>query len=266
MAYIKINKDNFHYNLTQLTKKVNDLKKISVVLKDNAYGHGLKIIARLASEYGITQAVVISTKEAIQIEKYFNNVLILDDVPFDHKRFSFAITSMNVLKSLESNINIELKVDTGMHRNGIMLDELDEALRIIKYRNLKLVGVMTHHKSADSLSSEFFWQEKIFDKVKKIVLTQGFKNIRFHSHNSAATLRNHSFNGDMARVGIAIYGYNELPNILNSITLKPVLSLWAKKISSRILKKGQRVGYTGSYIAKKDMCISTYDLGYGMDG
>ena len=87
--------------------------------------------------------------------------------------------------------------------------------------------------------------------------------IRFHSFNSASALRLNCKNQELIRLGIGAYGYSELPNICDTLELKPVLSLWAKKISTRVFKKGQRVGYGGSYTAPKEMSISTYDLGYG---
>ncbi|MCG3719622.1 alanine racemase, partial [Aliarcobacter butzleri] len=40
-------------------------------------------------------------------------------------------------------------------------------------------------------------------------------------------------------------------------------SLWASRLSTRILKKGQSVGYGGTFTATEDMLVSTYDVGYG---
>ena len=263
MATIKISKSNLYYNLNQLALKSGSKTKIAAVLKDNAYGHGIELIARLVSSYGLKEAVVISNKEAKKIEKYFNNILILHDTPTQNPKFSYAVVELNQLKTVPKGVKLELKVDTGMHRNGILISELPTALKLVKKRELNLFGVFTHYRSADELSSEFAWQKKNFEEVKQIVLNYKFKNIRFHSHNSASLLRSSSFNEDIARVGIAMYGYNELPTIFNSIKLKPILSLWAKRTSSRELKKGQRVGYGGDFIAPKDMIISTYDIGYG---
>ncbi len=262
MAYIKIDKENFFYNLKQLSLKSGDKRKIAAVLKDNAYGHGLKEMASLASEFGLKEAVVINTKEAKKIEHLFENILILNDTPIFHPRFSFAITSLEALKVAPKDAKIELKIDTGMHRNGIALDELTKALEIIKKRKLNFFGAFTHFKSADELSSELFWQMKNFQKVKEQIIAKGFR-VRFHSFNSAALLRTKSFDEDIARVGIAIYGYYELPPIFDEIKLKPVLSLWAKRVNTRKLYKGQRVGYGGDFIAPKDMLVSTYDIGYG---
>ncbi len=67
----------------------------------------------------------------------------------------------------------------------------------------------------------------------------------------------------MARVGIAAYGCMQLPAAFEEKSLKPVLSLYAKKISSRELKKGESVGYGATYTTEKDCIVSNYDFGYG---
>ncbi len=263
MATIHISKDNFFHNLNQLALKAGSKERLAVVLKDNAYGHGLTIMAGLAAEYGITQAVVISVEEAERIRSYFDQILILNGTPFPDETFSFAVTDLRQLSAIDPAARIELKVDTGMHRNGIVMEELEEALAIIRNRSLGLVGVMTHYRSADVLSSEWYWQKKNFETVKQTVRSSGFKNVRFHSHNSAALLRSKHFNEDMARVGIAIYGYNELPEVYDPVPLRPVLSLYAGRTSTRHLPSGARIGYGGDYTVAKSATVSTYDLGYG---
>ena len=263
MAFIHINKQHFYHNLNKIALQTGSVKKVAIVLKDNAYGHGLELMAKLASEFGITQAVVRSTKEAEKIKTYFSHILILGDSIIKHDKYIYTINRLTDIKEAQEGANVELKVDTGMHRNGIAIDELDEALALIEEKKLKLVGVMTHYRSADELSSEFFWQQKNFERVKEHIKVTGFTNVRFHSHNSASILRNKNFDEDLVRVGIGAYGYNELPDIFDKIELKPVLSLYAHKISTRVLTKGQRVGYGGDFKAERNMSISTYDIGYG---
>ncbi|SHO81212.1 Alanine racemase [hydrothermal vent metagenome] len=258
MAYITISRDNFHYNLQQINKLVS-LDKIAVVLKDNAYGHGLEIIAQLSQEYGIKHSVVKSIKEANIIKEYFETILILNDKPIEDDKFYFAINNIDRLKSANSRAKIELKIDTGMHRNGIDMAQVDEAINIIKENNLNLVGVMSHTKSSDDLSSELFWQEKNFDKV--LAKFKAFSNIRTHLYNSSAILRNKQSKYTIIRVGIAIYGYNELSYIFNPIKLKPILSLYAVKNTTRYLSFNNRIGYGGD--GNNDGVISTYDIGYG---
>jgi alanine racemase len=263
MAFIKINKENFYHNLNQIALKTGAKDKIAIVLKDNAYGHGLVLMAKLASAYGIKHAVVRKSAEAQQIEAFFETILVLGDSIMKHEKYRYTINSVEEITQAQKGAKVELKVDTGMHRNGIAVDELEEALKSIKKQGLELAGLMTHYRSADELSSELFWQQKQFEVVKEKVKSMGFTNVRIHSHNSAAILRSKSFTEDLVRVGIGVYGYNELPHTFDVILLKPVLSLYAKKISSRVLKEGERVGYGGDYVTPKEMSVSTYDLGYG---
>jgi len=263
MAYIQLKTSNFYYNLTQIAKKTQDINKVAIVLKDNAYGHGLEEMATLASEFGISEAVVRNVSEAQKISTLFSNILILGAKGFFHKQYSFAINCLADIDKAQKHTRVELKVDTGMHRNGIAMEELEEALEKIKSKELHLIGIMTHYRSADELSSELFWQQKNFAKIKTKIKALGYKNIRFHSHNSATILRVKHFDEDLVRIGIGAFGYNELHKIFDKISLKPVLAIYAQKIATRVLKKGQRLGYGGDFIAPREMRISSYDLGYG---
>jgi alanine racemase len=220
-------------------------------------------MAGLAHNFGIQHAVVKNLKEAQIIRHLFKTVLVLKDKIVADEVISFTINTLSDITNAQEGARVELKVDTGMHRNGISIDEVDSALVQIETKGLKLVGVMTHFRAADVLSSELFWQKKNFEIVKEKVKKQGFENIRFHSHNSAATLRSKTFTEDMVRAGIAIYGYNELPTMYDEVSLKPVLTLHAKRVVTRKLKKSQKVGYAGDFTAPKDMTVSTYNLGYG---
>lgn len=85
----------------------------------------------------------------------------------------------------------------------------------------------------------------------------------FHSCNSAGLFRGENFTEDMARIGIAMYGYLSNDEVLDFPKLKPVLSLWANRISTRVLNEKESVGYGGTFITDKKITISTYDLGYG---
>jgi alanine racemase len=130
MAFIKINKQNFYYNLNQIALKTGSVEKIAIVLKDNAYGHGLELMAKLSSDFGIKHAVVRTRKEAECIRFLFESILILGDSITKDSVFSFTVNSLEDIKQAQSGAKVELKVDTGMHRNGIALDELEESLAL----------------------------------------------------------------------------------------------------------------------------------------
>jgi len=263
MAFITINRQNFFYNLNQFSLKSGSPDQIAIVLKDNAYGHGLVEMAQLASSFGLTQAVVRTYPEAKVIQSYFRTILILGDQARVAQGCRFAINTLEDIAQAQAGSMVELKVDTGMHRNGIAMEELEEALVLIRQKGLKLVGVMSHNRSADELSSELFWQQKNFEKVKEILHDQALDGLRVHTFNSASALRLSCGDQDLIRLGIGAYGYSTLPSLYEVLELKPVMALWAKRVATRQLKKGQRIGYGGTFEAHRDMVVSTYDLGYG---
>ena len=268
MAYITLNKNNFFHNLDAIANKTKSKDKIALVLKDNAYGHGLLEVSSMAKEYGIKRAVVKSYNEALEIDGYFEYILVLADFPqAKNDKIRYTINDMNSIEKFPAGTKVELKVDTGMHRNGIKIDELKEAFFKIKEQGLVLEALFTHHRSADELTSEWFWQNENLKKVKAeanyLDEEFGFKALRIHSSNSASLFRHCDFDEDMVRVGIAAYGCLELPSSFNQVELKPVLSLFASKVSSRKLKKGEAIGYGAIYVTDKDCRVSNYDFGYG---
>ncbi|MFA6193189.1 MAG: alanine racemase [Sulfurimonas sp.] len=268
MAKITLNKNNFFNNLDIIAKATKSVDKIAVVLKDNAYGHGLVEMAGMAQEYGVKKAVVQTDAEAKVIEDIFDYILVLAEIPCEaSEKIRYTINDLNSINKFPQATLVELKVDTGMHRNGVSMHELKEAFTKIKEQGLLLEGVFTHHRSADELNSEWFWQKDNFKKVKKeakeLAKEFGFGTLRFHSSNSAALFRNSDFDEDMARVGIAAYGCMQLPDAIKIEGLKPVLSLYANKISSRKLAKGERVGYGGTYEMCEDTVVGNYNFGYG---
>ena len=268
MPFIKINKQNFFNNLDTIAQKTQRKNKIALVLKDNAYGHGLDIMAKLANEYGITKAVVQNDKEAQSIVPLFESVLVLADIPKQaDEKIHYTINTIDDIPRFPKQTKVHLKVDTGMHRNGIDPSELEAAFAAIIKQDLQLTGIFSHHRSADELTSEWFWQKENFKKIKKasleLIRQFDLPLPAFHLSNSASLMRSSTFDEDMARVGIAAYGCMEVPKPLQNEELKPVLSLYANKIGSKQLPKGSRIGYGGAHTLKEDAIISTYDIGYG---
>lgn len=263
MSYIELNKSSFFNNLDIIAQKTADKAKISLVLKDNAYGHGLLEIAKMAQEYGISKAVVRRESEAEQIKAFFDHILILSaSFPVANPEdYSYTVNALSDIPKFPANCRVELKVDTGMHRNGIAMGELEEAFKMIEAGQLNLEAVFTHYRSSDAMSAEWFWQKKNFEEVKKRSLAYK-KDLRFHSYNSASLFRSSQCDEDMVRVGIAAYGCLQMEKGFEETGLKPVLSLYAEKISSRRLAKGERLGYNATFEADKEIDVTNYDIGY----
>jgi len=269
LAKIALSRSAFFHNLSLLAQKLGNKERIAVVLKDNAYGHGLIPMAELANAFGIIRAVVRTVEEAEAVAHLFDEILILNPrTPSSvDARFTLVVNDLDTLSTLPPHTRVDLKIDTGMHRNGLHAADLKKAFSLLIQQRLQLNGVMTHFRSADILGSELFWQTARWKSVKQEVLRlcgiHALPKPLFHSANSAAVLRLNHYDDDYARCGIATYGYHEMPKPFGPYDLKPVLKLYAQKITTLSLKKGERIGYGGTFAAPLDMRVSTYDIGYG---
>jgi alanine racemase len=255
MATVYLHKQNLFNNLDKISK-INP--NILAVIKDNAYGHGIITFSKMLKEWGIEKVCVKNNYEAEIVSDLFEEIIVF----FPHtgrsaKNFSYCINSLKQLKK-NRHPYIHLKIDTGMHRNGITEEELEESLKIIKEKEFELKGVFTHFCCADETGCDTFIQYEKFKKIKKSVENFCFRNglnkPYFHIANSHA-LEKLPETFDYVRPGIAMYGGME--------GYKPVMELRASVISSRILKKNNGCGYNKNFMAHKDMHITTIDVGYG---
>lgn len=258
MALIKLHKASYEFNLEKIASKVGGFDKLICIFKDNAYGHGAKLLAPIAKEKGVCFVAVKNENEAKELEGLFDSILILSHRPNanENPKFIYALNDALQINKYKKGTRIHLKIDTGMHRNGICVKDLPRIYQILKKKALKLEGIFTHFSSADELDASFFVQYKSFQKAKECIVNLGKKELLFHSYNSAALFRTSFFPKDeLCRVGLSQFGYADEG-------LKKVLSLYAHKLSQRILQAGQSVGYNRSFTAKKELKIATYDLGY----
>jgi alanine racemase len=262
LGYIKLDKKAFFHNLDYFSS-VCSKEKLAIALKDNAYGHGIEQISLMCEEYGIKHVFVRDLSEAKVAKKHhFETILVLYDIPeTKDDDIIVSINSLELLEKIPAHSKVELKVDTGMNRNGISPNQIEQACNAISEKNLILNGVFTHFCCSDEKNNNTRYQESRFLKaiaeVKKYI-SYGF---RIHCANSAGTHKVDMSKYDLARVGIGAYGYLDIEE---EECLLPVLSLHAKKIATKILKSGDSVGYgSKAYLAMGDCVVSNYDIGYG---
>ena len=262
MGYIKLNKQAFFHNLDYFSK-ICTKQKLAIALKDNAYGHGIESIAFMASEYGIKHVFVRNLQEADIAKQYgFETILVLYDIPKQKDdRFIISVNSLLDLSSVPQKSKIELKIDTGMNRNGIDIKEIQKACSLIIKNNLILNGVFTHFCCADENNNITQIQEEKFLKTISVIKKIINYDFRVHCANSAGVHKVNMDKYQLARIGIGVYGYLDIEE---EKYLKPVLSLHANKIATKNIKKGEHIGYgSDAYIAFEDMTVSNYDIGYG---
>jgi alanine racemase len=165
-------------------------------------------------------------------------------------------------------IKIHLDVDTGMHRYGIDLAEIDDYLDLIQScDNVALDGISSH--LADGDNHEFTFNEQqanVFDGVVERVRNRGFNPKYLHLANAPGFSKVHSEHANAFRPGIAIYGVNPLTTadpkheIMDQI--KPAMRLVSTVTKIRHLKPGDTVSYGRTFTADKQMDIAVIPIGY----
>ena len=95
MAFITINKAHFFHNLDVLCAKAGGKTKLMAVLKDNAYGHDLRLMASLASEYGLKRAAVKNIEEAEQIK----NTTISEELALPPVKIHCSVLAEDAIKA-----------------------------------------------------------------------------------------------------------------------------------------------------------------------
>ena len=270
---VRIFKDALLHNLHEFQNKYPNVK-FAPVLKSNAYGHGLVQVAKILDNQAIAFFMVDSFYEALVLRRagIASPILILGYVRQEQivnnklKHVSFGIIDFqqlkNIITALKTPQNFHLKVDTGMHRQGILMADVETAIQLIRQNpNFILEGVCTHFADADSGDKAF--TESQIEKWNKIAQTfkREFPSIKyFHASNTAGSYFLPKIQANVARLGIGLYGFNTSP--FSKLDLKPALEMKSIISSLKIIGAGEKVGYGIIFQAKQEIKIATVPVGY----
>lgn len=235
-------------------------KKIMAVIKNNAYGHGIKEISSyLDNDTRINYFVVNTIKEGLFLRnnKITKPILLLGNVePKDYnlcfkKNLTLSINSLKIFYELLDNEyhgKTHLNVNTGMNRLGV---NKEYALRILN-SSLNIEGIYTHYIGNEDDFYNIKKQHQIFiDVLSKI---DHSKYIIHDVSSNSVSLLDLKYTTSI-RLGLGLYG-------LNYIT-KPILTLKSPIINIIKVRKNESVSYHSSFIAPKDGYILTIPFGYG---
>lgn len=243
--------------------------KVFAVIKANAYGHGLERAARaLADAHGFA---VVELEAAVRLREfgYTQRIALLEgffeprelEVIVEHG-LATVIHSVEQLKMLEalpprSDLDVLLKVNTGMNRLGLEPRELPGALTHLKsHPGVRSITLMTHFANADDPRG-IDSQLAIFEG-----LAAG-ENLPRTLANSAAILRYPESHADWVRPGIMLYGCSPYPEgNAADLDLKPAMTLESEIIAVREIARGDAVGYGSAYVAQGRMRVGVIACGY----
>lgn len=245
---------------------------IAPVLKSNAYGHGIEIVGKTLDSLNPPFFCVDSIFEAYQLLKIKvkTPILVMGYVSGENLKvkklpFSFSVYTQQMLENIKKyqpQAPIHMFVDTGMHREGVPLEELPAFLKKAKDMDLKIEGLMSHFAKPDApYNINTGNQIDNFENALSIGKSLGIKFEHVHLFASVGVMNIKSYKnmGNIARVGKALYGIDV---VKNSTKLKPALRLKSTIIQLKDLKKGERVGYDFVFKAPYDMKTAILPIGY----
>ncbi|HCR52860.1 MAG TPA: bifunctional UDP-N-acetylmuramoyl-tripeptide:D-alanyl-D-alanine ligase/alanine racemase [Cytophagales bacterium] len=263
------------YNLNYFRSLLQPNVKLMVMVKAFAYGSGSKEIASLLQYHHVDYLGVAYADEGVELR---NNHIRLPIMVMNPSEDSWPIMlehhlepeiySLNLLRSLIAYLDgkacaIHLKIDTGMHRLGFELKDLDEVAKMVsEHPNVVIASVFSHLAGADEAGHDEFSKEQAsaFDQALIRIKTKLKITPLRHLLNSSGILRFPQYQFDMVRLGIGLYGIDPSETVQNKLksaaTLKTVIS------QIKVISPGETIGYGRRGRAEKVMRIATIAIGY----
>jgi len=270
---IEVYKDKLIHNYKYLSSfKI----EIAPVIKSNGYGHGIVSVAKILQDFNPPFFCVDSLFEAYELQKGGIKTPILitgytnpQNLKVKKLPFSFAVYTLDVLEAInkyQPQSGIHIFIDTGMHREGVAIEDLPEFLGAIKQlSNIKVEGVMSHLASYGGRNDKLFLSQiKQFKKALQIVKKYEIKPKWIHIAATGSVVNPQTRSiilkiSNMVRAGLSLYGISSSTKDQN---LKPTMKLVTYLSQIKQIKKGDLIGYDGTYKAKKDTIIGVLPIGY----
>ncbi|MBS1904203.1 MAG: alanine racemase [Bacteroidetes bacterium] len=274
----------FHENLRFVRRRIGAGPIIMAVIKANAYGHGLEIIAKAAIDSGEVGYFGVATEEEGLILRSLTTLPIqVLTTAMDNEIDAFIVHALDFTlcdyhqleaivaraAALGRKARVHLKVDTGMRRIGVEpADALHFARTIATHRNeIDFVGISTHFATSDEEGSAFFRKQlDIFASIVHTVRADGISVPIAHAANSGAILQRPTETAfDMVRPGILLYGYapSLQQHALHRHELHAVLDLVSAVGFTKHIAAGEGVSYNLRWHATNPTNIATVPAGYG---
>lgn len=221
--WLEISRGSFNHNINQI-KKIIGKTDMGLVVKANAYGHGLFEIATLAEEHtDISYLFTASSSEALALRAagFTKPILILayHDAPYRdviEQNIEIAVYSNEQLQKLHaaacalgSPAKVHLKIDTGLSRLGINTENLFLYINnLVNYSGIELVGVFTHLADTNEPEQQFtHFQLEHFNRCLALLKKWGVIIQHQHALASGSLIEDEKYS--MVRIGTSAYGYHK---------------------------------------------------------
>ncbi|MEO5939459.1 MAG: alanine racemase [Candidatus Limnocylindrales bacterium] len=288
-AWIEIDDGALAANVGVLRRMAGEGIALLPVVKADAYGHGMVPVARTLASAGVDGLCVATLDEAIVLDDSGIDVplLVLYPVPPSgvgeaaRRGIGLAggtpaaldeILRAAAASGLADRLSIELEIETGLGRGGVLPERAVEAAQAILASGARLGGVWSHLQEAEVVDLTAA-QIDAFEGALAALAAARIGMVRRHLAASAGILLGSVPRYDAVRPGLATYGL--VPDELMAAgigfddllpaarELRPILSLHARPVRVTDLPAGHGVSYGPTWRAPRPSRIATLPLGYG---
>lgn len=273
-TWIEISASAFNHNITQIKRLVHT--PIGVVVKADAYGHGLEAVGRLCQENdNVSWLFVASVDEGLALRHHgiTKPILVMAFIePFVDAGLTYAVADIENAQRLNqhsSPVAVHIKIDTGMSRLGFEHATFAQQLpALMALKNISIQGIFTH--LADTNNSDYsFTQMQVHRFKEAAALLERALERRIIKHVLSSGALHMSEQFDCVRVGTNVYGNwksavqkQRLTALQPALTLQPVLTWKTRVMQIKQIQAGDAVGYHCAFVAPTTMKIAVLPVGY----
>ncbi len=287
-TWAEVSLTKLRQNFLTVQKHVGADVTVCAVVKADAYGHGAVECSRALEAEGAKWLGVTSLDEAIPLREAGIRANILLMTGFWRGEESEIIRlhltptvwepwHIETLETAAAALGVErhpvhLKVDSGMGRLGVSLEQLPSVLRALQAaKHLELEGLSTHLASSEIMDApSVAEQERSFDAARRMVREAGMAPTFVHMANTAAVISRRETWNSMVRPGVALYGYylpfqragREVSGGTLRLPVKPILTWKTRILSLRDFGANQALGYGATYVTKAPVHVAVLPVGY----
>lgn len=278
LLWAEVDLDKLRRNLRKIRSRLagSHVQTLAVV-KADAYGHGMKEVARALMSEGVRFFGVASVEEALELRRVCKKerILVLGSFCADHLWIYAGSKLLPTLSSLEDvhalkrglrkPLRVHVKIDTGMGRLGVWHRDVRVFFEELRRHKEKIIleGVYTHFSNADHADKRFTQNQiRLFNEAVRIVRSLGFAPRYLHAANSMGIARFKGSHLNLVRPGILLYGVLPRHERMLARSLRPILELKTRVSFLKEIEKGRTISYGATYRAPKRTRVATLPIGY----
>lgn len=245
---------------------------LMAVLKANAYGHGVDLVAPALRDIAELFAVAnVEEAAALQTLTPGRDILLLSPCLPDERGLAVAMGCIATVSSAgearafpsagaRRNASVQLKVDTGMGRIGAWhAGALDEIREIQRTPGIRLHSIATHLPAADE--DEAFTRRQLEEFVEFASIARTIApEARIHALNSAGICAFPRYAFDIVRAGLLLYGSAAVAEFQQH--LSPALAWKSRILLVRDVPAGRSISYGRTFTTQAASRIATVAVGY----